>query len=99
PGDVGFGTSQFYATGAINPTWQSVSFAAIADRAISAGSFTVNPSASSGLAIALTVVPGSTGSASISGPVAGVFTVNPTAPGVITLQATQAGQAGLFEFN
>jgi hypothetical protein len=101
PGDVGFGSSKFYATGAINPTWQSVSFAAIADRAIGAGSFTVTPSASSGLAIALTVVPGSVGAASISAPVGGVFTVTPTAPGLITLQATQAGQVAPtpFEFN
>lgn len=99
PGDVGFGSGRFYTTGAVNTTWQSVSFAALADRAISAGSFTVSPSASSGLPVALTVVAGSTGAAAISGPVAGVFTVTPTAPGVITLQATQAGQAGLFEFN
>jgi hypothetical protein len=91
PGDVGFGSGQFYTTGSINTTWQSVSFAAIADRAISAGSFTVTPSASSALPITLTVVSSSTGSASISGPVGGVFTVTPTAPGVITLQATQAG--------
>jgi PKD repeat protein len=101
PGDVGFGSGQFYTPGAVNATWQSVSFAAIADRAISAGSFTVTPSASSTLPIALTVVAGSTGSASISGPVAGVFTVTPTAPGLITLQATQAGQVApvAFEFN
>ena len=99
PGDLGFGTNKFYTTGAINPTWQSVSFAAIADRAISLGSFTVTPSASSGLPIALTVVPGSLGAAAISGPVGGVFTVTPTAPGLITLQATQAGQVGTFEFN
>ena len=98
PGDVGFGSGQFYTTGAINPTWQSVSFAAIADRLISAGSFTVTPSASSGLPIALTVVPGSIGSASITGPVAGVFTVKPLSPGLITLQATQAGSSA-FEFN
>ncbi|MDO8545375.1 MAG: putative Ig domain-containing protein [Opitutaceae bacterium] len=99
PGDVGFGTNKFYTAGAVNATWQSVSFAAIADRLISAGSFTVTPSASSGLPIALTVVSSSLGAASISGPVAGVFTVTPTAPGLITLQATQAGQAGTFEFN
>jgi len=99
PGDVTFGTNKFYTTGALNAQWQSVSFAAISDRAISAGSFTVTPSASSGLPIALTVVPGSTGAASISGPVAGVFTVSPTAPGLITLQATQSGQVGAFEFN
>ena len=91
PGDVGFGSSNFYATGAINPTWQSVSFAAIADRAIATGSFTVNPTASSALPIVLTVVAGSTGSATISGPIGGPFVVTPTAPGVITLQATQAG--------
>jgi hypothetical protein len=99
PGDVGFGVNNFYTTGAVNATWQSVSFAAIADRLISAGSFTVTPTASSNLAIALTVVPGSAGAASISGPVAGVFTITPTAPGLITLQATQAGQAGSFEYN
>ena len=101
PGDVGFGTNKFYTAGSVNATWQSVSFAAIADRLISAGSFTVVPTASSGLPIALTVVPGSTGAASISGPVAGVYTVRPTAPGVITLQATQSGQlaAPAYEYN
>ena len=99
PGDVGFGTGNFYATGAVNTQWQSVSFAALQDRAISAGSFSVSPSASSGLAIALTVVPGSTGAASISGPVSGVFTVTPTAPGVVTLQATQAGSPGSVSYN
>ncbi len=98
PGNVGFGSTQFYTTGAVNPTWQSVSFAAIAGRALTAGSFTVAPSASSGLPITLSVV---TGSASISGPVGGVFTVTPTAPGLITLQATQAGQVSPtpYEFN
>lgn len=101
PGDVGFGSSAFYTTGAINPTWQSVSFAAIADRAISSGSFTVSPSASSALPLTLSVVSGSTGAASISGPVSGVFTVTPTAPGVITLQATQVGQLAptAYEYN
>lgn len=99
PGDVGFGTDRFYTTGTVNATWQSVSFAAIADRLINAGPFTVAPSASSNLAVALTVVPGSTGAAAITGPVAGVYTVTPTAPGVITLQATQAGTPGLLESN
>jgi PKD repeat protein len=101
PGDVGFGSGNFYTTGAVNTTWQSVSFAAIADRAISAGSFTVTPSASSGLPLTLAVVSGSAGSASISGPVAGVYTVTPTAPGLITLQATQAGQLApvAYEYN
>ncbi len=92
PGDVGFGVNQFYTTSAINTTWQSVSFAAIADRLISDGSFTVKPTASSGLPITLTVIAGSTGAATISAPVAGVFTVTPTAGGLITLQASQAGQ-------
>lgn len=100
PGDVGFGTVQFYTTGSVNTAWQSVSFAAISDRSISAGSFTVRPSASSGLAIALTVVPGSVGAASISSPSPGVFTVTPTAPGLITLQAAQAGQLSpAYEYN
>jgi hypothetical protein len=99
PGDAGFGTSLFYTTGTVNATWQSVSFAAISDRLISAGSFTVTPTASSNLAVTLAVVTGSTGAAVITGPVAGVYTVTPTAPGVITLQATQAGTPGLFEFN
>ena len=103
-GDIGFGVGtgggNFYSTGPINATGQTVSFAAMASPvAISAGAFTVSPSASSGLAIALTVVAGSTGTASISGPNSqGAFTVTPTGPGVITLQATQAGQVG-FEFN
>lgn len=91
-GDLGFGSGRFYTAGTINTDWQSISFAAIDDRAMSAGSFTVNPSASSGLALGLSVVAGSTGSATISGPVAGVFTVTPTAPGRITLQAKQDGQ-------
>lgn len=101
PGDVGFGTSTFYSTGAVNTTWQSVSFAAVADRAISSGSFTVAPSASSTLPITLSVVSGSVGAASISGPVGGVFTVTPTAPGLVTLQATQVGQLAPtpFEYN
>jgi hypothetical protein len=101
PGDVGFGSGQFYTTGAVNTPWQSVSFAAIADRAMSAGSFTVTPSASSGLPIVLTVASGSVGSATISTPVGGVFTVTPTAPGLIILQASQAGQVSPtpYEFN
>jgi hypothetical protein len=61
PGDVGFGAGRFYTAGAVNTTWQSVSFAAIADRTIGAGSFTVAPSASSGLAVALSVVGGGGG--------------------------------------
>ncbi len=92
-----WGLNQLYATGSRTATAQSISFAAIADRAISAGSFTVTPSASSGLTLALTVVSSSTGTASISGPSAGVFTVTPLSPGIITLQATQSG--GAFDSN
>lgn len=91
PGDVGYGANRFYTTGSINSDAQTVSFAAIADRDTGAGSFTVNPTASSALPITLTVVSGSVGDAIISAPVGGVFTVTPTAPGLITLQATQAG--------
>jgi PKD repeat protein len=100
-GDVGFGANNFYVTGSVNPTGQTVSFAAQINRAISGGSFTVAPSASSALPVTLTVVAGSVGAASISAPVGGVFTVTPTAPGLITLQATQAGQMALpaFESN
>jgi hypothetical protein len=99
PADIGYAANQFYTTGTINPTWQSVSFAPIADRAISAGSFTVSPSASSGLALTLKLAYGSVGAASITGPVAGVFTVTPLSPGVITLQAIQAGVTRLWEYN
>jgi hypothetical protein len=97
-GDVGFGSGNFYIAGATNAAEQSVSFAAIADKAVGQ-QFTVTPSASSGLPIALTVVAGSTGSVAISGPTAGVFTVNPTAAGVVILQATQAGNGSSLESN
>lgn len=88
---VGWGSTQFFATGSLTATAQSISFPAIADRLISAGSFTVTPSASSTLPLTLTVEASSTGTATISGPVAGVFTVTPLTPGVITLQARQSG--------
>jgi sugar lactone lactonase YvrE len=103
PTDLGFGVNHFYTTGTVNTTWQSVSFAAIQDRAIVTGPFNVNPTASSALPIVLTVVPGSVGAASIADAGGGVFTVTPTAPGLITLQATQAGQAApaapVYEYN
>ena len=92
PADLGFSINQFYVAGSINPGWQSVSFAPIADRAIAAGSFTVTPSASSGLPLTLTLAATSSGAASITGPVGGVFTVKPLGPGLIVLQAAQAGQ-------
>ncbi len=91
-----WGSTQFFATGALAAGAQSVSFAAIADRAIATGSFPVSPSASSGLAITLTVDPSSTGAASISGPSGVIFTVTPTAPGIIKLKATQAGGGGFL---
>jgi hypothetical protein len=98
PDDLGFGVGQFYTTGTTRTTRQSVSFAAIADRAITAGPFTVTPSASSALPITLTAV---TGAVTISAPVGGVFTITPKAPGLITLQASQAGQTSptAYEFN
>ncbi len=100
-GNVGFGTNNFYTTGPVNPTWQSVSFAAIEDRELLDGAFTVTPTASSGQPIVLSVVGGSTATATISGPVGSVFTVTPTSEGRLTLQATQMGQADLpaYEFN
>ncbi len=48
PADIGFAVNQFYVTGVANPTGQTVSFAPIADRAISAGSFKVPAMRSSG---------------------------------------------------
>ncbi len=96
---ISLGANQFYLTGSVNVGWQSVSFAAIGDRTTADGSFTVNPTASSGLPITLTVASGSTGSASISAPIGGVFTVTPTAPGLIILQATQAGAAEPVPYN
>lgn len=98
PGDIGFGSGNFYVAGATNVAEQSISFAAIADKAVGQ-QFTVTPSASSGLPLALTVVSGSTGSVTIAGPTAGVFTVTPTAAGVVILQATQAGNGSSIEAN
>ena len=96
---LSLGANQFYLTGSVNVGWQSVSFAAIADRHTSDSAFTVNPTASSGLPITLTVASGSTGSASISAPIAGVFTVTPTSPGTIILQATQVGAVEPVAYN
>ena len=98
PATTGFAVNLFYATGVVSPNGQSVSFAPIAERTIAAGSFTVQPSASSGLPLTLTLAFGSVGAASITGPTGGVFTVTPTSPGVITLQATQAGQVAPVAF-
>jgi hypothetical protein len=97
-GDIGYGSGNFYLAGATNTAEQSISFAAIADKAVGQ-QFTVKPAASSGLPIALTVAAGSTGTVTISGPTAGVFTINPTAAGVVILQATQAGNGASVESN
>jgi hypothetical protein len=72
---------------------QSVSFAAIADKNVSVVSFPVNPTASSGLGITLTVVAGSTGTVTIVSPIGGVgtFNVTPTGSGIVTLEARQSG--------
>ena len=48
------------------------------------------------MAITLTVDPSSTGAASITGPIGVVFTVTPTAPGIIKLKASQAGGGGFL---
>ncbi len=88
---AGWGSNQLYVTGTRGASAQSVSFAAIDDKTVSGGAFTVTPSASSGLGLTLTVVSGSTGTVSITGPAAGVFTVTPLTSGVVTLQARQAG--------
>ena len=94
PTDLGFGISKFYVTGEFDVNYQTISFAAIPSPfALSntSGSFTVFPTASSGLPVTLVVAASSTGGATISGPVNGVFTVTPTSPGLVTLEAAQAG--------
>ncbi len=104
-GDIVDGALHFYTTGAVEtvqPTWQTISFAAIPDSPVG-GAIAVNPTASSGLPVTLTVVPGSVGAASIVDLGGGAFSVTPTAPGLITLQATQVGQpapaAPVYDYN
>ncbi len=90
-----WGTDQFYATGSLAAGAQSVSFEAIPDHNIG-DIFTVTPTASSGLDIAVTVVSGPATVAQTGSPGANpstlIFTVTTTGPGIVTLQATQAGQ-------
>jgi PKD repeat protein len=89
-----WGTNQFYVTGAPAAGSQSVSLEAIPNHNIG-DIFTITPTASSGLDIAVTVVSGpatvlQTGTAGAN-PSTLIFTVTTTGPGVVTLQATQAG--------
>ena len=99
-----WGSNQFYVAGSLAAGAQSVSFDAIPDQIIGA-IFTVTPTASSGLDLAVTVVSGpativQTGVAG-NNPSTLIFTVTTTGPGIVTLQASQAGQAGptLFTAN
>jgi hypothetical protein len=92
-----WGTDQFYLTGKLAAGAQSVSFAAIPNHNVG-DVFTVTPTASSGLDIDLTVVSGpatiqTTGVSGATPLSLRVFTVTTTAPGIVTLQARQAGQA------
>ena len=99
---VGWGSSQFFASGALAAGAQSVSFEAIPNHNVG-DVFTVTPTASSGLDIALTVVSGpasvtTTGSPGFN-PSQLIFTVTTTGPGIVTLQASQAGRLAAPAFN
>jgi len=74
---------QSFAVVACALTPQTITFAAVADRSLCDGAFTVAPTASSGLTVALAVT---SGPATVSG-----NTVTVTNTGTVTLQATQAG--------
>jgi len=92
-----WGTTQFYLTGAPAPGSQSVSFEAIPNHNVG-DIFTITPTASSGLDIDVTVVsgPATIAQTGVSGATPSslrVFTVTTTGPGLVTLQARQAGQA------
>jgi autotransporter-associated beta strand protein len=90
-----WGTNRFFVTGAALATdAQTISFEAIPDK-VTGVSFVITPTASSTLDLDVTVVSGSamvttTGATGVV-PSARIFTVKPLAPGVITLQARQAG--------
>jgi len=92
-----WGTNQFFASGTLAAGAQSVSFAAIPNHNVG-DVFTVTPTASSGLDIDLTVVSGpatvqTTGVSGATPLSLRVFTVTTTGPGIVKLQARQAGQA------
>jgi hypothetical protein len=90
-----WGTNQFYASGSLAPGAQSISFEAIPNHNVG-DIFTVTPTASSGLDLTVTVVsgPATVAQTGVSGanPSLLVFTVTTTGPGIVTLQASQAGQ-------
>jgi|GEM_PF-1170535 PKD repeat protein len=97
-----WGGSQFYATGSLAPGAQSISFEAIQNHNVG-DVFTVTPTASSGLDIDVTVVSGpatvqTTGVSGATPTSLRVFTVTTTAPGIVTLQARQAGQTASPSF-
>jgi hypothetical protein len=90
-----WGSSQFYVTGALAPGAQSISFEAIPNHNVG-DVFNVTPTASSGLDVNVTVVsgPATVATTGVSGanPSLLIFTVTTTGPGIVTLQASQAGQ-------
>jgi PKD repeat protein len=97
-----WGTVQFYATGSSAPGAQSISFEAIPDHNIG-DVFNVMPTASSGLDIDVTVVSGpatiaQTGVSGATPTSLRIFTVTTTGPGIVTLQARQAGQTAAPAF-
>lgn len=98
-----WGSSQFYASGALAPGAQSISFAAIPNHNVG-DVFAVTPTASSGLDIDLTVVSGpatveETGVSGASPLSLRAFQVTTTGPGIVTLQARQAGRSGSPAFS
>ena len=66
---------------------QTISFPPVSGRLLSAGSFSVNPTASSGLLVQVTAA----GTCTVVG-----LTITPTAAGTCTLTATQAGDASFL---
>ncbi|HEY5078350.1 MAG TPA: Ig domain-containing protein, partial [Opitutaceae bacterium] len=92
-----WGTAQFYVTGSFAAGAQTVSFEAIPNHNVG-DVFTITPTASSGLDIDVTVVSGpatvaQTGVSGATPTSLRIFTVTTTGPGIVTLQARQAGQS------
>jgi len=97
-----WGTNQFYLAGALPAGAQSISFAAIPNHNVG-DVFTITPTASSALDIDVTVVSGpatvaTTGTSGATPLSLRVFTVTTTGPGIVTLQARQAGRAAAPAF-
>jgi len=91
-----WGSAQFYVGGALAAGAQSISFAAIPNHNVG-DVFAITPTASSGLDLTVTVVSGpatvrTTGTAGATPSSLLAFTVTTTGPGLVTLQARQAGQ-------